>query len=70
MVFTPLSLPCKKKILVKEHGNHLKVGYIAAALALRAKCSMDQKNFEIPDLKIKPVAPKARKKSLCVYSQL
>ena len=47
----------------EERERRLKAEEIAAALARRAKSSMDRKNFEIADLKIKFAAFKARKKS-------
>ena len=70
LVLNPLSPPPKKKILRKERDHRLRAEEIAAALARQAKSSIDQKNFENWDLKIKLLLLKAKEKSLSVYSQL
>ena len=70
MVLTSLSLPAMKKIIVKECDCLLKAEGFAADIAFQAKTSIDQKNFEIPNTKIKLEALKAKKNSLSVYVQL
>ena len=59
-----------KTIPGKERECCLKAEEIAAAIACKAKSSMDRKNFENFDLKVKLAALKSRKKNLSIYSQL
>ena len=70
MVLTSLSLPSMKKIIVKECDHRLKAEYFAADLACKARSSIDQKNFEIFNSKIKLEALKAKNNRLSVYVQL